>query len=267
MEGFEEEAKSVGLIFDVSVRHGSDGRRLIDNLKKRMIEVIRHLFVDGEDGFYLYHPKITETVTSHGDQVAAVGNYNTDGWKFNLQNAVRQTLYVLMAEPLTYRKYLIFITDRITEDKALEKALHINDKEIIDCHFIFIGVGNFYDKNILNKYQELENVDVFHLESPLHLELSLFREQYNGQVSQCPTNEQHQPIQLSSGHNCSLPRSVRSGDAIDQQHISSDEEQLLSTDSCGRLQSQSQLPFDSGRECSEECGKTETNQYFEDNTD
>lgn len=268
MERFEDEGKSIALIFDVSIRHAGNGRRIIDVIKKKMIDVVRELLVDGEDSFYLYHPQITETVSTHGEQVGAIGNYNSDGWKFNVQYAFKQSLYVLMAEPLTYRKYVFFITDRITDKKAIDKAIHINEKEMIDSHFFLIGVGNQYDKKCIIDFNGSTNITCFHLNEPAELEASLFKETQNGEFdAQCQTSQQHQSLQFTSGHNCTIPRSIRSSDAIDEQYLSADKKQLLSTDSCGRLQSQSQLPFDSGRECSEECGKTETNQYFEDNTD
>jgi|LakMenE01Jun11ns_1017448.scaffolds.fasta_scaffold9912150_2 hypothetical protein len=263
MERFEDEGKSIGLIFDVSIRHSKNGRRIIDVLKKKMIDIARQLFVDGEDSFYLYHPEITEMVTTHGDQVCAIGNYNTDGWKFNMQNAFRQTLYVLLAEPLTSKKYLFFITDRITEKQSIEKALHINDKELIDCNFFLVGVGDHYDHQVLRSFENLENVRVIQLKDPSQLEPNLFREKDNGQISQCQTNERCQPIQFASGHHSSFSRSIRSSDAINEQHISSNEEQLLPIDSGGRLQSESEFLSYGDRECEKECGSSEANQCLE----
>lgn len=193
-----------------------------------MISVVRDLLVDGEDSFYLYHPNLIESVILHGDQISAIGNYDTDGWKFNLNFAFRQTLYVLMAEDLSLPKYLFYVTDRVTDAAPIEKALQINEKEMIDCQFVLIGVGDFYNKNICKKLSEESNVIYFHLDNPSDLNSSLFKEINDGQgYSQCKTDEQHQFIQLSSGYNCSISWPVRSADAVDGESISVDEEQLL----------------------------------------
>lgn len=264
MKSFENEGKAVGLIFDVSIRHCKNGRRNIDVLKKKMIEVIRTFLVDGEDSFYLYHPAIYETVTSHGDQVGAIGNYNTDGWRFNMQNAFKQSLYVLMAEPITYQKYVIFITDRIQDYTSIEKAIHIDEKEMIDSHFFLIGIDKNYDKNCLEKFKDLNNVTLMHFDDATLLETNSFLENINGQTTQhCQTCEHHKSVHIASGHNCSIPRSVRSSDAIDEQLVSIDTEQLLPTDTSGRLQSESRLFDDSGHQCQEECGSVETTECSE----
>lgn len=233
-----------------------------------MIKVVQQFMVDGEDSFYLYHPEISETVTSHGEQIGAIGNYNTDGWKFPLSIAFRQTLYVLMAEPITYRKYFIIATDRMTDANALQMAMQINDNEMIDCHFVFIGIGEQYDHNLLSKFGERSNVTYFHIEDPDNLDPAMFKENENGENdTQCKTSEQHQSIQLSGGHSCSVSRTVRSGDAVDEQFVSSNEEQLLQADFGGRLQSEPRFHNEAGSECSEKCGQTEATKHIENHTE
>lgn len=160
----------------MSIRHCKNGRRIIDVLKKKMIEIIRNFLEDGEDYFYLYNPDIVEPHLLHGDQVCAIGNYNTDGWKMNLNIALRQTLYVLMSQDLTHRKYLILVTDRINQHKCIEKAFDIDYKEMIDCNFIFIGVGSNYDKNCFKKFASLSNVTYFHIDEPEELDKCFLKE-------------------------------------------------------------------------------------------
>jgi hypothetical protein len=196
-----------------------------------MISIVRDLLVDGEDSLYLYHPKLIESVILHGDQIGAIGNYDTDGWNINLNFAFRQTLYVLMAEDPSLPKYLIYLTDRIIDAKPLEKALKINDKEMIDCHFVLIGVGDFYNKNILAELSDKSNVSYIHVDDPIDLKSSLFKEKDNGQDNpQCTPSEQCQFVQLTSGYNNSISRPIRSSDAIDGEPVQINEEQLLQTD-------------------------------------
>lgn len=178
MHNFESEGKCVGLIFDVSIRHDINGKRIIDILKKQTIDIIRELLIDGEDYFYLYHPEIQESVLSHAESVCAIGNYNTDGWEFNVNYALRHTLYVLMSDDMTFKKYLILITDRLCDKNAIEKAIFLDKKENIDCHFFVVGIGEFFQKNLFEKTIDLKNVTLIHLNSALDLKSDLFKEKH-----------------------------------------------------------------------------------------
>jgi hypothetical protein len=180
MEKFEDPRKSVGLIFDVSIRHFEKKGRIIDFLKKLMVNVVVNLFVDQEDSFYLYDPEIYEATEFNGNKVALIGNYNTDGRLINLNYAFKQTLYILMGEPINFRKYLIFITDRIEESKFIEKALKTNKSEDINSYFYLIGVGENYNNEVLNKFKNLDNVSVFHIKDLNDLSYKIFLENANG---------------------------------------------------------------------------------------
>lgn len=169
MEGFSEEGKSVGLILDLSLRLSQDKRRIIDGVKTAMVEVLRSNFEHDVDSFYLYHPEIVEAVTQLGEQVCAVGNYETDGWRFDLDYAFKQTLYVLEAVGEHDRKYLIYITDRFQNSVPVEKAFFINRKDRIDCHFVMIGVGALYNMNVLNELSEKYNGSFYHIDHPSEL--------------------------------------------------------------------------------------------------
>ena len=83
MEEFKEEGKAVGLIFDISLRHDNQGKRIIDVVKKSLVEVIRKGFEDDVDSLYLYHPDLIDCLYNHGEQTSAIGNYESDGWRFN----------------------------------------------------------------------------------------------------------------------------------------------------------------------------------------
>lgn len=219
-----------------------------------MVNIVRELFEDGEDSLYLFNPDLVESSILHGDQVCSIGNYTTDGWKSDLSFAFRQTLYVLMAEDLTHRKYLIFITDRLKNSKVIEKAMKINEKEMIDAHFIIVGIGNNYDKNYFRELSKNSNVDYLHLDQPEELNCYLFEEKNGKSESCCETNERCERIQLTSGHNCSISRAVRLVDTTNTEFVQVDEKQLLPVISGGRLFPESRFCDESRDECTEECG-------------
>ena len=178
----------------MSLRHDHTGRRLIDNLKKSLINVVKETIEDDVDLFYLYHPELVDAMTLHGEQFCAIGNYQTDGWPFNLGMAVKQTLYVLAAKDHHVRKYLIYITDRNDNSLPLEKALHLNRKDMIEAHFILIGIGDQYDRGVMSLLSKLGEVDgnvtYLHLPSAADLTLSLFKENTNGEANAyCTTDE------------------------------------------------------------------------------
>ena len=132
-------SKVLGVIFDTSLRHVK-GKRVIDHFKTSLIDYIRSEFVD-DDIFYLFHPQIIETMTLRGEQVSAISNYETDGWKFRLNYALEQTLYVLDAEHEDFKKYLILFTDRF-DAKPIERLSKIKERQMIDCELLVFTIGD-----------------------------------------------------------------------------------------------------------------------------
>lgn len=178
----------------MSLRHEQDGRRLIDTLKKSLINVVRECVEDDVDLFYLYHPELVDAMSLHGEQSCAIGNYQTDGWPFNLSLAVKQTLYVLASQDHYVRKYLIYITDRNDSSHPLEKALHLNRKDMIEAHFILIGIGDQYDRGVMSLVSKLGEADgsvtCLHLPNAAALTPSLFKENTNGEIYACRTTDE-----------------------------------------------------------------------------
>lgn len=114
------------------------------------------------DGFYLYHPDITTASYQHGSQCCSIANYETDEWKFDLDFALKQTLYVTCANPFDQNKFLILITDRLTNDKGIKKILRLNDNCRFDCKLVVIGIGAHYNR-------EIDFLDHIHLDQPSDL--------------------------------------------------------------------------------------------------
>jgi hypothetical protein len=229
-----------------------------------MISFVREFVVDDADTFYLYHPDLWESLNLHGDQISCIGNYDTDGWKINLYHALRQTIYVLLNESMTYKKYVFFITDRLSDAKPIEKAIYLNNKEMLESQFVIIGVGNFYDHSLVRKLSEENDILYIHVDQPEELTTLLFKEKISGRKEiQCQADGRCEHVQLTSGHNCSVSRTVRLGDKPDTELVQIDEEQLLQIDSCGRLLSEPGIRPDFGSEFSEECPENETGQHSE----
>lgn len=137
----------------------------MDHVKKELVNFVRD-GLEEDDLFYLYEPSAIELVELVGERVSLVANYEADGWKFNLNYALKQTLYVLESADWDYRKILIFVSDRFQEaDKlALMNAANLNEKESLGCDILAIGIGASYSRSALSVSPRY-----LHLPSPLHL--------------------------------------------------------------------------------------------------
>lgn len=170
MEDFIKEGKTVGLVLDLSLRHDANGERILDVVKKKLVEIVRNSLEDDVDSLYLYHPDLVEVLYNHGDQISAISNYETDGWQFNVEAAMKQTMYVVAGEDRDNRKYLILITDRLIRKSPINKALFINEKDHLGCNLVVIGVGDRYDKNMLDQMAKINSaIQYFHISQPFSL--------------------------------------------------------------------------------------------------
>lgn len=129
------------MTLDVTLEHYQN-RRMLDYIKDQVIHYIREEFF-ADDMFYLYHPHVTEMLLNRGEQVGAVSNFDTDGWKFDLEYALKQTLYVIGAEDIDSPKLLCVISNRQHEkDNWLyKKILKLNEKDGYECNILHIALG------------------------------------------------------------------------------------------------------------------------------
>lgn len=139
--------KMVGLIFDISLRH-YEGHRIVDLAKRGVLQVVKTF--EEDDGLYLFHPDCTDPAMNRGEQVCAVGNYDTDGYKFDLMYALKLTLYVVGAQDAG-KKYVCLVTDRISADgvNTLARVETLNKKDDMGCELLVVGVGNSYARTAL----------------------------------------------------------------------------------------------------------------------
>jgi len=164
--------KAIGVVLDISLAHEEDGRRRLDKIKEQLVKFIKDHVDDGEDLFYLYHPDVTEILHKNGEEVSAVSNYETDGWQFSLNYALKQTLYVVGAEDPDYHRAVVLITDRIEDNTSIKKFLVLNETNDYGCNFLVYGIGTRYNRDGPDglENEELHDKGFFHC----HLEDSLF---------------------------------------------------------------------------------------------
>lgn len=137
---FTSKIEVIGVVLDLSCCHSSNKKRNVDNVKEALIDFFRSN-MENQDVMYFYHPEITTTVNRVGAQVSAVANYDTEGWKFNLHMALKQTLFIVASEPYE-SKTLLLITDRLSDLKTIKRIAMINQKDMLDCNIVCVDIGN-----------------------------------------------------------------------------------------------------------------------------
>lgn len=162
------QGRILGVVLDISLRH-YEGRRILDSVKECLVNFTKET-LQAEDIFYLYHPEIIETVEDVGNIVSAIGNYETDGWLVDLRHALEQTSYVMSAEDEDYERIFLYITDRVQKNNDLKRILSFEKRDQTGCDFLFIGIGNQYNREVLSVLDdESECVTYSHLDDPQDL--------------------------------------------------------------------------------------------------
>lgn len=174
MEKLFRNPRAIGITLDLSLRSDKDGKRFIDTVKKGLVGFVRTM--EDDDLFYIYQPNSVELFDNRGAQIAAVGNCELDGSKIDLNYALKQTLYVIAAEPAGSDRFVVLITDRFSErDKpALKKILMLNQKDGYECHCLVIGVGSCYSSKVLKEVcEESPQANYLHLTNTASLSSTL----------------------------------------------------------------------------------------------
>ncbi|MHA2428249.1 MAG: hypothetical protein ACXADB_09525 [Candidatus Hermodarchaeia archaeon] len=163
------DGKLVGVVLDLSLRH-IGGHRIIDTVKKQLVDFVRQ-YLGGEDLLYLYHPFVFEPAETIGPIVSSIGNYETDGWVFDLNAALIQTYYILAAEDIDFDKTYLLITDRIQDSAAIDKLFRLEDRDETESRFILVGIGNQYERQVLMD----RSANYLHFDDPSTLSKMLLR--------------------------------------------------------------------------------------------
>lgn len=132
--------KVIGLVLDLSLRPTESGHRLVDEVRKILLDAV---LLTSELGLYLYDPELVDVFYKQGEKTAVLAKYETDGYQFDLVIAMRQSLYVLATEDGDSERIAILITDRLSEKDsfALRKFVSLNNKESFGCKCIVFGIG------------------------------------------------------------------------------------------------------------------------------
>jgi hypothetical protein len=194
MEGLSAEDKAVGVVFDLSLRQDQNGVGLVSLVKREMIKLVGENFADGHDAFYLYHPDIIEPTYKIGDHNSSIGNYETDGWQFKLEFALKQTLFVVAAEDRRFSKFVILISDRIQQKAPLDKLIYLNRKDMVDANIILIGVGNRYNTDVLKSAEADQSVTYYHVDHPSEIVAKLLKEEPHDEDVCCSPDEYCKPV-------------------------------------------------------------------------
>lgn len=148
------DVKVIGIVLDIGQKHGSNGCRNLENVKKSLVSFVKS-YMDDDDVLYLYKENSIDIVDRVGAQVGLISNFRSEGWKFELINALKQTLFVVARE--SYKdKVVLLISDRISDDSVLKKIHLCNKKDNLECRLICVNIGNTLNST---EYFELEKVD------------------------------------------------------------------------------------------------------------
>lgn len=154
---------AAGIVIDVSLEN-------VETTKLAIINTIQKLGTQSytEDRIYVYHPEFTRIPTTRGAQTASAFYFSKID-NLDIESSLKQTTYVVGYEESDMRKHVIFVTDKYNLQEAkLKKPLYLDKKEMFNCKFHFIGIGeqNF---PILEDFPNVEFtcVDLFELETLL----------------------------------------------------------------------------------------------------
>lgn len=176
MLNFAKEGKSVSIIIDVSMCHAKNDERNIDVLKNKILELRKKYIIDNEDSLYIYDPFDPEPMShiDHATQTNKLMEYNCEV-TFNLYYAIKQSVYLFLAEDYIYDKYIIIFSDRIKENKFIKKGLRFNNKELAEANFLLITFGSKNNLEDINEIKEL-NFSHIHFEDVNDIEMSFLEE-------------------------------------------------------------------------------------------
>ncbi len=152
---------TIGIVFDFSLRHFR-GKRLIDLVKKEIIQVMRG-FADDDFGYFYQNDKIE--CEPRSKFIAAISAY--EPYNIDLELAMKQTMYIVAGDDSDNDRFIIYLSDRYSKsgEFALRKIIQLNNKDNLGCGLVFCGVGDQYDKNSIQSLED-DKVKFFDFETP-----------------------------------------------------------------------------------------------------
>lgn len=130
-------------------------------MRRTLAQALRTLLVDDYDEFYVYDGSDHLSI-SRGELTARLGNFDSERL-FRLRGALRKTLAVLRVGDPTFRRYLLFVTDR-SGLHELEQTFLTSQKDFVTLKCVALCLG---------AERSSELVKTIHLADPHDLTASL----------------------------------------------------------------------------------------------
>lgn len=143
--------KAIGVIFDLNLRPAPDHKPWLEHVKKAVQGLVRRSFEE-DDLLYVYHPDNTASTVKRGEQVALVANYRTDGYKFNINYGILQSMYVLDAEDdEDMERIVYYFTNRFdrSDIPQIKSAITAKEKEELSPRIVTVAIGDEGDLQAL----------------------------------------------------------------------------------------------------------------------
>jgi hypothetical protein len=151
----------VGIVLDISIQH-RNGSRHIDIVKSGLVDFSTKLGLNC--GIYVAHPNKHEMPRQQGESVAGIFSYS-EPLGFRPADAFLQATEMIAAQEAD-EKYVVLITDRFRPSNQYLKPLSLNESRKYGCKFLFLGIGDTYDRSDLNKFKEHKDCSVYHFDDP-----------------------------------------------------------------------------------------------------
>lgn len=158
--------RAIGVVLDLTLRHTKDDIRVVDIVKKCLIDFVRKF--EGDDIFYLYNEMEIDFKYRHGERTHAVASYVTDGFEFDLYSAMKQTLYLLQAEDPDFDKVMYVINDRVRNASIFDKIVALNNKDGGEIKFVLIT----------SQLLSIDGMEVMNFKDPIEMDQFLKQENY-----------------------------------------------------------------------------------------
>lgn len=162
----------IGVVFDLSIAHGSDGVRNIDNIKHGLLNNV--LNTNALTKIYVAHHDWLKIPKDQGESTYYIISYN-ESPLFTIDYAFKQAVTTVGECREDCDKYVFLFTDRFTSAKNFQyrKAFLVNDVRGYDIKFFVFGLGSNYDDKMLKSMSEEYNADFVHLNDATQLKESL----------------------------------------------------------------------------------------------
>lgn len=158
----------IGVVFDLSIAHGSDGVRKIDKIKQILLNNVlnTNLFTK----IYVAHHEWLKIPKDQGESTYYLISYN-EPISFSIEYAFKQAVTMVGECREDCDKYVFLFTDRFSAAKSFQyrKAFLVNDVRGYAIKFCVFGTGTNYDDKMLKSMSEEYNAFFKDLNEPNEL--------------------------------------------------------------------------------------------------